>query len=805
MFRLVICALGLAIVICPVPGDAGAQDWASFRGNDGLGSATPGGVLASESSIGLKQRWKRKLGSGYSSVVVSGDRVVTMYADGEHDLVICLDRKNGETVWQSPIAPAFKGENGSFDGPIATPVVHGGFVYALDPNGAFVCLALADGRQRWVRNLVDDDGAVKPLYGFATSPIMVGETLVLQTGVAEKSLAGFNPESGEVLWTATNDKIDSQSPAAMDFHGTPVVLVAGGKNLSGVDAKNGRVLFEFAHEGGNGSAMVPVPIEGDRVVLTLDDGFSKAVSLRPGNDNQIAVSEEWQNRSIKNTYNVPALRGNNLYAYSTRILTCVDPATGEARWKSREPGDGFLIVVDNHLIINTKQGSLHIARGDSEEYQPVASMDLFEDLVWSLPAYSDNAIFARSLGEIACIDIVPVNSVAPMDDDANLPVGPGFAGFLRRVYAADGDARSTVVDELMDSQSSFPIVEGSFVQFVYRGKGKDVAVASDMFGARQERKMEQIEGTDFFWYSTRLEDDQRASYMFLVDYVPQVDPRNNRSTTSSVYAGEMEFAVRLRNEKPLEMSWFAMPDWKEPEYLKAIPETMSGKTVTHEFESELLKSKVSCEVYLPPGYDSDAQARFRVAYIAGGPGAHELGQIDKSIDKLFTTQPGSVPPAILVFVNYPPTPEAEKSFLEEMLPSIDGTFRTIEDRAARTMAGFGFASGAAISTVVKHPELFGNAAIYSPLVFDAELDAIEKAVAAIETPLTIYLEWGRFDMFNPHENWDVRDIGGKLVQSFQSSENIDLLGGMVNDSHDWSSWRNRYTEFLKVGELRSPE
>ena len=53
-----------------------------------------------------------------------------------------------------------------------------------------------------------------------------------------------------------------------------------------------------------------------------------------GDADRIEVSEEWQNRSIRNTYNVPALSDGSLFAYSTRILTCVDPETGNARWKS---------------------------------------------------------------------------------------------------------------------------------------------------------------------------------------------------------------------------------------------------------------------------------------------------------------------------------------------------------------------------------------------------------------------------------------------------------------------------------------
>ena len=77
---------------------------------------------------------------------------------------------------------------------------------------------------------------------------------------------------------------------------------------------------------------------------------------------------------------------------------------------------------------------------------------------------------------------------------------------------------------------------------------------------------------------------------------------------------------------------------------------------------------------------------------------------------------------------------------------------------------------------------------------------IEAALKELENPIEIYVDWGRFDMFNPHENWDIRDISKQLYESCQQNEKVTARGGMVNDSTDWSSWRNRYHEFLKTGQ-----
>ncbi len=789
------------IVIIGTSSPLKAQDWTSIRGNDGRGSANPGGILSQTSNVELKVRWKKELGSGYSSVVVAGDHVIAAFTDNKNDNIASLDRDTGATRWQTSIGPHSRGENGSFDGPIATPLVHDDHVYALDPGGKLVCLELANGHEVWSVHLVDDLESAKPLYGFATSPIAVGDTLVVQTGVKEKSLAGFDAKTGEVKWAVSNDAINSQTPVAMNFFGTDIVLAAGGKKLTGVDPANGNVLFEYEHGGGNAAAVVPVPINDNRVVLTLDDTFSKAVSLRPGDENKIEVSEEWQDRSIKNTYNVPALTGGHLFAYSTRILTAVDPDTGRAVWKSREPGDGFLIAIDGHAIINTKAGGLHVARATGDGYQEVAAIpDLFSDRVWSIPAYSDNAIYLRSLGEVACVDIVSTESTLAAGSDQPLPMGASFSQFIASVHeASESDRKSVLVDRWLDGLESTPWIEDQIVHFVYRGPGQDVAVASDIFGARQEQPMRRVEGTDLFIYTAPLESDQRANYMFLVDYQPQTDSRNPRTTTSSVYAGEMEFAVRLPDSDPLEMSWFGMPEWQEPDYLQTMPKELilAGQLTTHTVETEAMEDGLEVKVYLPPQYAADETTRFRSVFIFGGPAAQQDGKLPRAVDNLFSIS--NVEPAILVFVDLPPMPGADQILVSDLIPSLDADFRTVSSREGRSVAGFGFAAGPAAGLLVQHPDKFSGAALYSPLMFGPQVAMIQQGLADISEPTGVYIEWGRFDLFNPHENWDVRNMSSDLLEQCEANENLSVSGGMVNDSTDWASWRNRYREMLSVG------
>jgi outer membrane protein assembly factor BamB len=769
---------------------ASAQDWPEFRGDGGMGLVSTDGLLTRNRKVGLKIRWKKKLGSGYSSVVISGDRVVTMFADETNDLVGCFAASDGSPLWSVPIGKRFKGENGSFDGPISTPLIRAGRVYCLSPMGKLVCVSLDDGDSIWTRNLLEEKAGTKPLYGFATSPILVDDTLILQLGGEDKSLAGLNPETGETKWACTTASINSQSPALIEIDGKKIVLAASGKTLTGVAPADGTVLFEHPHGGSNGSAMVPVVYDQNKVLMTLDDGFSIAVSIRTVDD-EYQVSEEWKQRSIKNTYNVPVNYDGNFYAYSTRILTCVDSATGAPQWKSREPGDGFLIVVDGHVILNTKQGALHVLRATPDSYEEIAGIEVFDDLVWSVPAFSKDAIYVRSLGELACVDLIGGADMAKLETQSK--IGPNFSTMLAEVAASDTPQK--VVDEYLAAQSSFPLLENDLAHFVFQGEATDVAVAGDMFGARQERKMQRISGTDVWFQATELPTDVRVNYIFLVDFKPQTDPRNARSATSTIYAGEMEFAVRLRRESPLAMSWFGMPDWNEPAFLAPL-ESLQGELVTKSIPLESQDKPQEIEVYLPPDYKLGTD-RFPVVYIFDGSAAKQHGRLHELADQIFSGK-GQAPNAILVFFDTAPVPGFLDSVATDMVPFVDKNFRTITKRTARACMSNGMSAPMAIQLLTKHESLFSVASVQTPLLFDADQQQAIDGIGALTMPSQIFLEWGVFDMFNPDENWDTRKIGKTLFDEFSKSENVKMHGGEAADSTDWASWRNRFDQILTM-------
>lgn len=789
----------LLVITAPAAG-LGAQQsdtaWPGFRGPV-AGGAVAATNLADADAVSLEIAWKRPIGSGYSGVSVSADLVVTMFADGDIDVLAAFDPRTGEELWRFPMGPTYPGQDGSFAGPMSTPLLVGNLVIGLSAWGRLVAVDRLDGEPVWSTQLTEEHGAVQPEYGFATSPLLHDGVLVLQIGAPDGAIAGFDPATGALLWKAGEDAIAYQSPVSMSVGGREQVVAAGMTELFGVDPASGEILWEFEH-GGTGylgaQSLVPVAAGVDRVFLAFKDESSAMIEIDPAAAS--GAARLWEDRAIRNTYSVATYRDGYVYGFSSRFLTAVDANTGKAAWKSRPPGDGFPILVGDHLVILTKDGSLHIVEATPEEYREKAAIQVFDDLAWVHPSFALGSVFVRSTGEIARVDIKRGTRMADgVAYEAGVaPASSEFAAFLGEVSVATDKAQ--VIDDYLEGKE-FPLIEGDeLAHFVYRGEGQDLAVAGDMIGSRQEARMHHVEGTDLFYFSAPLLREARLNYRFVRDYEDILDPRNPRRTISDVHLADMAIAEPGESSP---MSWMAMPAWQPPAHLRepaaGVPR---GRVLERQFDSNIFEGPQSVEVYLPPGYD-DGNQRYPVVYYHGGFLAGPLGQVAVSLDNLID---GGMQAVIAVLVNVAPEapvpPEYSRVFAEELVPFIDAEFRTVATAGGRASAGAGWFSFTALYVAFDHPGLIGKVAVQSLFMLDNMRIPLEALITtAAEHPLEFYIEWGAYDLQNPQENWDIRRYSRDFAD-FLRTRGYAVVGGEVPDSTGWDSWKNRNDVVLEA-------
>src|SRR5262249_48699848 len=152
-------------------------DWPEFRGPNRDGRRADVRISTDWGEHPPRQLWRHRVGPGWSSMAVIGDRLYTQEQRGQDEVVVCYNAQTGKELW-AHADPARFDEVVSGAGPRATPTFHQGNIYALGGSGWLNCLDAATGKVQWTHDVAEDAGAKVPTWGFAGSPLVVGDLVL---------------------------------------------------------------------------------------------------------------------------------------------------------------------------------------------------------------------------------------------------------------------------------------------------------------------------------------------------------------------------------------------------------------------------------------------------------------------------------------------------------------------------------------------------------------------------------------------------------------------------------------------------
>ena len=165
-----------------------------------------------------------------------------------------------------------------------------------------------------------------------------------------------------------------------------------------------------------------------------------------------------------------------------------------------------------------------------------------------------------------------------------------------------------------------------------------------------------------------------------------------------------EFIKEFSNE----FSWENNPNEKYD-----LPEQL----IKGSFFSDSMRKDVGYFIYIPESYTEQPDSKFRtVYYLHGGRPGNEAREvfISNFVHKFIGS---SSNPALYVFVNGGELSHynsedlnsyGENIFINELIPHIDKTYRTIPESFARGLEGFSQGGRGATRYMFKYPELFGT-------------------------------------------------------------------------------------------------
>ena len=379
-----------------------ASDWPQFRGVNSSGYAAEDS-MPNEPKIA----WSTLLpGRGLSSPIVIGDKVFLTAASGpKQELlhVLCLNTSDGKSVWERKLKATGRTMSHAKTSVAApTPCSDGKRLFAIWSCNDLAAFDL-DGNLLWIRGLTADYPNVSNSLGMASSPILIGEALIVPVeNDSESYTIGIDAGTGRNLWKLDRPKAANwSSPIAWkDADGKLIAILQSKDGLLAVDPITGSKLWEYK----DGAATMASSVAANGVVYAVSHGITALAPTATGD----APKQLWRAEQVNPGTASPVIISQSIYALnSAGVLIKADISNGERGWKLRLTGpfSGSPIAAGNHIVAVNEKGLVQVVDVTAPEGAIIGKLDLKEQLsanenVLCTPSLSGGAIYLRGDGHL---------------------------------------------------------------------------------------------------------------------------------------------------------------------------------------------------------------------------------------------------------------------------------------------------------------------------------------------------------------------------------------------------------------------
>jgi outer membrane protein assembly factor BamB len=384
----------------PVPAPILKAEWPGFRGAD-RDSVVRGVQIATDWS----QRppvavWRKPIGPGWSSFAVRGNVIYTQEQRGDDEIVAAYNLTTGGPIWRHRDAARFWESNGGA-GPRGTPTLgDDGRVYSFGGTGILNALDGTTGKAIWSRNAATDVKATTPDWGFSSSPVLIGELVVIAVG---GQLAAFDRATGTPRWYGPMHGFSYSSPHLLTIDGVPQILLPSASGVTSV-AQDGTVLWE--HQWSGGAIVQPArTADGDLLISVL--GGTGGAGIRriavAQTSGKWTIEERWTSNGLKPYFNDYVVHKGHAYGFDGSILASIDLSDGKRKWKGGRYGGGQLVLLADQdvLLVISEEGEVALVSATPDQFTELARFKAIDGKTWNHPVVVGNMLLVRNAEEMA--------------------------------------------------------------------------------------------------------------------------------------------------------------------------------------------------------------------------------------------------------------------------------------------------------------------------------------------------------------------------------------------------------------------
>ena len=373
-------------------------DWPGFRG-PGRDGIIPGVRIETDwSALPPVELWRRPVGPAWSSLAVHGGLLYTQEQRGDDEVVACYDATTGEPVWRHR-DPARFWEANAGAGPRATPTLSNGRVYTFGATGILNALDAGDGTVVWSRNAAADTEAEIPGWGFASSPLVVDDVVIV---AVEGALAAYDLATGQPRWLGPDGGQGYSSPHLLTIDGIAQILLLSGAGAASLAPANGALLWEHPWPGGARIVQPALTADGDILISRGEKTGMRRIAVAHGPGGW-TIEERWTSVRLKPYFSDFVVHQGHAFGFDGSILACIDIEDGKRKWKGGRYGSGQLVLLAGQdlLLVLSEQGELALVAAAPDQFTELARFPAIEGKTWNHPVLVGDVLLVRNGHEMA--------------------------------------------------------------------------------------------------------------------------------------------------------------------------------------------------------------------------------------------------------------------------------------------------------------------------------------------------------------------------------------------------------------------
>jgi hypothetical protein len=379
-------------------------EWPEFRG-PARDSQQHGPQLATDwKADPPEQLWKIAVGPAWSSFAVAGPLLFTQEQRGAFETVVCYKADSGREIWTRQNESRFDDPLGG-PGPRGTPTLSGGALYVMGATGWLLKLDPQTGEVLWQKDLRQAADREPPMWGFASSPLVVDSVVIVHAGGKEdKGILAFDTADGKLRWSAAAGDHSYSSPQLATLGGEPCVLMLTNAGLNVLDPTTGDSRLNYDWKTDNYRALQPQLVGDDRILLpTPMTGGTSCIRVSD-NAGKLAAKKLWTSRNLKPDFNDLVVYQGHAYGFDGALFTCIDLATGDRDWKGGRYGKGQVLLQAESglLLVATEVGEVVLLKADPKSSQELGRFQAVEGKTWNHPVLVGDRLYVRNAEQAAC-------------------------------------------------------------------------------------------------------------------------------------------------------------------------------------------------------------------------------------------------------------------------------------------------------------------------------------------------------------------------------------------------------------------